>query len=52
MQMAATIFLFVYAGVKLDEWLKLKFPAFTLLLTLVGLGGSLYYMIKQLSDNK
>jgi hypothetical protein len=50
--MAATIFLFAYAGVKLDEWLSLKFPAFTLGLTLTGLAGSLYYMIKELSNFK
>jgi len=50
--MAATIFLFAYAGVKLDEWLTLKFPTFTLVLTLLGLGGSLYYMIRELTNDK
>ncbi|MEO8146521.1 MAG: AtpZ/AtpI family protein [Bacteroidia bacterium] len=52
LQMGITIFAFAYGGVKLDEWLKLKFPIFTLVLSLAGVAGSLYYVIKELSKMK
>ena len=52
LQMGVTIFLFAYAGVKLDKWLALKFPIFTLVLALAGVAGSMYYVIKELSNMK
>jgi len=51
-QMGATIFLFAFAGVKLDAWLALKFPVFTLVLTLAGVCGTMYYAIKEISKYK
>ena len=45
-QMIATLLLGVFGGMKLDSVLKLSFPLFTLLLTLLGLGASLYLVIK------
>jgi hypothetical protein len=50
--MGATIFLFAFAGVKLDAWLALKFPACTLILTLAGVCGTMYYAIKEISKYK
>jgi hypothetical protein len=49
-QMLGTIGLGVYAGLKLDEWLKFKFPLFTLVLSLGSVGASLYLMIKQVKS--
>ncbi|MBK9402820.1 MAG: AtpZ/AtpI family protein [Bacteroidetes bacterium] len=49
LQMGATIFLMTWAGVKLDEYLQLKFPAFTLFLALFSVAGVMYYFIKQIS---
>ncbi|MBL0050852.1 MAG: AtpZ/AtpI family protein [Bacteroidetes bacterium] len=47
LQMGATIFLFTYAGIKLDEWLKLSFPAFTISLALFSVIASIYVVAKQ-----
>ncbi len=52
LQMGATIFLMTWAGIKLDAWLHLKFPAFTLLFALLSVTGVLYYFIKQVSAKK
>ncbi|MFN8155764.1 MAG: hypothetical protein U0Y08_15825 [Bacteroidia bacterium] len=41
-----------WAGIKLDAWLHLKFPAFTLLFALLSVTGVLYYFIKQVSAKK
>jgi F0F1-type ATP synthase assembly protein I len=48
LQMILTILLFVAGGFYLDKWLKLPFPWFTLVLTLVGVFGSLYAAIRKL----
>jgi hypothetical protein len=47
-QILVTIALFVFAGVKLDQWLKLKFPAFTLSLSLLGVAAAIYFAVKDL----
>ncbi|PCH97460.1 MAG: ATPase F0F1 [Bacteroidetes bacterium] len=47
-QMAGIIFLALFVGLKLDEFLELKNPVFTVLLTLSGLGFALFYMFKQI----
>jgi hypothetical protein len=47
-QILVTIGLFVFAGVKLDQWLKLKFPAFTLALSLLGVVVGIYFAVKDL----
>lgn len=49
LQMGATIFLMTWAGTKLDAWLALRFPAFTLLFALSSVTGVLYYFIRQVS---
>ena len=48
-QMGATIFLMTWAGVKIDEYLQLKFPAFTLFFALFSVAGVMYYFIKQIT---
>lgn len=45
-QMAAIITGGVFGGIQLDKWLKLKFPVFTLVLTLVSVFLAIYYFIK------
>jgi len=37
-----------FGGMKLDDWLKLSFPVFTLTLSISGLVISLYLLIKDL----
>jgi len=49
LQMGATIFIMTYAGVKLDEYLQLKFPAFTLALALFSVTGVIYYFIRSVT---
>lgn len=49
LQMAMTILLLSWAGVKLDQYLGLKIPVFTLVLSLASVAGSLYYFIKQVT---
>lgn len=49
-QMAAVIFLFTWGGVKLDEYLHLKIPVFTLILSLSSVVLSLYYFLKDLGN--
>jgi hypothetical protein len=51
-QMAVVIFIFTYGGVKVDEWLGLKIPVFTLLLSLASVVLSIYYFIKGASKIK
>jgi F0F1-type ATP synthase assembly protein I len=45
-QMGATIGIFVFAGYKLDEHFKLKTPYCTIVLSLVGIGISLYNVFR------
>lgn len=52
-QMAAIIGLGVFAGIKLDNWLEFKkFPLFTILLSLVGVFGALYWVLKDFMKKK
>jgi len=44
--MIAIILIGVFGGIKLDEWLKLKFPVFTVVLSLLATGFAVYYVIK------
>ncbi|MBL7915845.1 MAG: AtpZ/AtpI family protein [Bacteroidia bacterium] len=44
--MAAIIFFSTWGGVKLDEWLELKIPVFTLTFSILSVVLSLYYFIK------
>ncbi|HRG37229.1 MAG TPA: AtpZ/AtpI family protein [Bacteroidia bacterium] len=45
-QMGAIIAAGVWAGIELDQILKLKFPIFTLVLTLLSVFLAIYYFIK------
>ena len=47
-QMAALILLGYWLGSKIDKWLDLSFPAFTIVLILVFLSVSFYSLIKSL----
>ena len=49
LQMGATIFIMTWLGIQLDEYLTLKFPAFTLTSALLSVTGVLYYFIKQVT---
>jgi F0F1-type ATP synthase assembly protein I len=45
-QMVAIILIGVFGGIKLDDWLNLNFPWFTVFLSLLGTGAAMYYGIK------
>ncbi|MBU2914781.1 AtpZ/AtpI family protein [Reichenbachiella agariperforans] len=46
--MLAFILLGVWGGYKLDEWLEMEYPVFTIVLSLFGVIGSLVNLIKNL----
>lgn len=37
----------VFAGIKLDQWLKLDFPAFTLGLMILSVIGAIYHVMRK-----
>lgn len=45
-QMIAIIILGVFGGIKLDQWLHMKFPVFTVVLSLTGTAVAIYFGIK------
>jgi F0F1-type ATP synthase assembly protein I len=45
-QMLAIILVGVFGGIKLDEWLKLNFPVFTIALTVLSVILAIYYSVK------
>ena len=47
-QMLGTILLFTFAGLKADEWMQTKIPVWTIILSLTGIGSSLYLLIRNL----
>lgn len=47
-QMFAIIGIGVFGGVKLDEWLHLEFPVFTLILSVLAVSAAIYSAIKDL----
>lgn len=51
-QMAGTIGIGTYAGVRLDRHFALKFPAFTLSLSLLSIVAAIYFVIKDLFKKK
>lgn len=51
LQMLTIILIGVFGGIKLDEWLNLGFPVFTLILTLLSVILAIYYIIKDLLKN-
>jgi hypothetical protein len=48
LQMGAIITAGVLGGIQLDKWLQLKFPIFTLVLTLLSVFLAMYYFIKDI----
>ncbi|MEO8087295.1 MAG: AtpZ/AtpI family protein [Bacteroidota bacterium] len=51
-QMAALIGLGVWGGRKLDQYMGLKFPAFTLLFLFIAIFGGMYWTLKDLIRKK
>jgi F0F1-type ATP synthase assembly protein I len=51
-QILVTILLFVFFGYKIDQWLHLKFPAFTLILSLTGVVVGIYFAVRDLLKKK
>lgn len=47
-QMLAIILLGVFGGVKLDQWLKLEAPVFTVILSVLSVVLAIYYAVKDL----
>lgn len=47
-QMIAVMLLFAFGGHKLDQWLELKIPILTIVLSLTGVGVALYLVLKDL----
>lgn len=47
LELVAIVLVCVFIGVKLDEWVPLKFPLFTLFFIAVGLAGSIVVLIKR-----
>lgn len=45
-QMVAFILVGVFGGIKLDQWLHMKFPVFTVVLSLLSTSMAIYYGIK------
>ena len=37
----------VFVGIKMDQWLDLSFPAFTLGLMILSVAGAIYYAIRK-----
>jgi hypothetical protein len=44
--MIAIILVGVFGGIKLDDWLGIEFPVFTVVLSLLATGAAMYYGIK------
>jgi F0F1-type ATP synthase assembly protein I len=47
-QMFAIIGLGIFGGVKLDQWLKIGFPVFTVLFALISVCAAIYFAVKDL----
>jgi len=47
-QMLAIILIGVFGGVQLDAWLKLSFPVFTVILSLLSVSLAIYTVVKDL----
>ena len=45
-QMIIVMAIGVFAGIKIDQWIDLGFPLFTLLLSLLGVGTAIYMAIR------
>lgn len=47
-QMFAIIGLGVYGGYKLDQWLEIGFPVFTVLMSIISVAAAIYTAVKDL----
>lgn len=47
-EMFAIIGLGIYGGYKLDQWLKLSVPVFTVLMSIISVGAAIYTAVKDL----
>ncbi|MCD4697982.1 MAG: AtpZ/AtpI family protein [Bacteroidales bacterium] len=47
-QMLFIILLGVFGGIKLDEWLNLHYPIFTVILSMLSVILAIYYVVKDL----
>jgi F0F1-type ATP synthase assembly protein I len=52
MQMLVIILIGVFGGVKIDEWLDLSIPLFTVLLSLLSVIIAIYTVVKDLLKKK
>ena len=52
LQMGVIIFIGTYGGIKLDEYLKFKFPLFTIVLSLLSVAAAMYFSVKDLIKKK
>lgn len=51
-QMVVVICIFSFAGFKCDQWLGWKFPLFTVVLSLSGVGVGIYLSVKDFLQKK
>jgi hypothetical protein len=51
LQLLAAIGIFGYLGYVIDQWLKLKFPAFMLLLGFLAFGGMMYQLYRSINKD-
>jgi hypothetical protein len=51
-QMGVIIGAGVFGGVKIDQWLELKFPVFTLILTVFAFSTAIYIAVKDFIHKK
>ena len=51
-QMFAIIGIGIFGGVKLDQWLHLRFPVFTVLLSILSVAAAIYSVVKDLLKKK
>jgi F0F1-type ATP synthase assembly protein I len=47
-QMLAIILIGVFGGIKLDQWLELNIPVFTIILSILSVILAIYYAVKDL----
>ncbi|MBV2245983.1 MAG: AtpZ/AtpI family protein [Lentimicrobium sp.] len=48
-QMGVVIAGCIIGGIKLDQWLNLKFPVFTVVFSLLGVSAAIYLLIRTVS---
>lgn len=46
-EMIAIMGVGVFAGIKIDQWLEMSFPAFTLGLMILSVAGAIYHVIRK-----